>query len=172
MEQPEVPFPPDIKVGPGYDDALRAMVDRDWLQSQSYQSQQWRAKRDGMHPWMLKFEPKLVKRMAKLGVPMFCATGIRSAAEQAKVASEGFSKLKDGPHMYGCAVDIVHGTKAWGLTRRQWDLVGHVGKGLATQLGLDLEWGGDWRDPWDPAHWQVRGWRMVASGFPFPVFGD
>lgn len=171
MPQPEVPFPPDAfeGVGPGYDDALRAMMDRAFLKSQIYQEQQWRANRDGLHPWLLEFGPLLVRRMAKLGVPMFCHCAVRSAEDQAKAFAEGHSKLRDGPHMYGLAIDVVHGTRAWGLTRRQWDLVGHVGEELAKQRGLELEWGGRWRNPWDPAHWQVRGWRTVALGFPFKL---
>ena len=71
------------------------------------------------------------------------------------------------PHNKGCAVDIVHSVKGWGLTDRQWLVVGHVGKEVAAAKGFKLEWGGDWRNKpsdiigWDPAHWQVTDWRDV-----------
>lgn len=169
MEQPPREFPPDVNVGPAYDDALRAMVDRVYLKSQNLQEQQMRAVRHGLHPWLVEFEKGFLRRMAGIGVPMYVHTAVRSAEQQAIEFAEGNSKLRDGPHMHGCALDIVHGVKQWGLTRKQWDLIGHVGEEFCKQRGLDLEWGGRWRDPWDPAHWQVKGWRGVASGFPFKV---
>jgi hypothetical protein len=165
----EPPFPLDVKVGPGFDDALRGMVDRTMLQSQKWQEQQWRAVRLGMHPDLLEFEKLLIRRMAALGVPMFAHSGIRSAAEQEALFADGVTKAKGGesPHNYGMAVDVVHSVLAWNLTRRQWDLVGHVGKEVAAARGLKLEWGGDWRF-YDPAHWQLAGWRLLAGKYPFP----
>lgn len=164
-------FPPDVLagVGPAFDDALRAMTDTAFLRTQVYQEQQWRADRKGLHPWLLEFEPLLVRRMGDLGVPLWCHCAVRSKEQQLKGFAEGNSKLRDGPHMYGLAVDIVHGVRAWNLTKKQWALVGHVGKELAKSKGLDLVWGGDWKSPWDPAHWEVKGWRFVHHGFPFPV---
>ena len=166
MPEPDVPFPGDVAEHGDMKEALRAMVDRDFLKSQRWQEQQWRAVRDGLHPWLREFEPLLVKRMARLGVPLFLHCGVRSAEQQLQEFREGNSKLRDGPHVHGCAVDVVHGTKAWGLTRNQWQLIGHVGREICKARGLDLEWGGEWRRPYDPAHWQVKGWRALAGGFP------
>ena len=171
MEQPDLEFPPDVKVGPGYDDALRAMVDRDFLRSQKHQEQHARANRSGVHPWLLQFEPLLIKRMAALGVPLWCHTAVRTAEQQLREFEEGDSGLRDGPHVHGLALDIVHGAKAWSLTRKQWDLIGHVGKEICRQRGFALEWGGDWRSPWDPAHWQVADWKPLKFHYPFPVLG-
>lgn len=138
---------------------LSGMVDREWLQSQNYQEQLRRADRSGASLVILDFERLLVRRMAALGVPMFAHELRRSAERQDELKAAGFSKLSDGPHEHGCAVDIIHARKGWKLSRQQWAIVGHVGQELAKQRGLKVTWGGLWTDPYDPAHWQVTGWR-------------
>lgn len=182
---PDVPGP--IAAG------IAAMVDREWLASANWQEQLRRADRIGQpglwdkEPtqerlalatarWqVLDFERLLVRRMSKLGVPMFAHEVWRSAERQAELAADGFSKLVDGPHMHGLAVDVIHARKGWRLTRQQWAVVGHVGRELATQRGYKLTWGGTWADPWDPAHWQVSNWReLVRDAMPIaaPVISD
>lgn len=152
-----------------FNDELDKMTDIAFLKTRLYQAQQWRVRRDGLHPSLQIFEPLLIKRMETLGVPMFCHCAVRTPDEQAKVFAEGFSKLRYGPHNAGLAVDIIHGVRAWNLSRKQWALIGHIGKELAQSRGLKLVWGGDWKDPWDPAHWEVKGWPGLDQGFPFPA---
>lgn len=169
VEQRELPFPADVEGIPDtFAGALQSMVDKPWLDSQGWQKQQWRANREGVHPDLLRFEPLLVRRMARLGVPMYCAEAVRSAERQADLYAHGVTKIKHGgPHQFGCAMDIVHGTKAWSLTRKQWAVIGHVGKEAAKAAGLRLTWGGDWSF-YDPAHWEVDAYQTVTGGFPFP----
>lgn len=141
--------------------ALQAMVNRPFLETERYQQQQWRANRKGAHFEIILFEMRLVARMADLGVPMFAHSVVRTQGEQNKVFLEGHSK-KDGNAPYAhqrAACDVVHSIHAWNLTRDQWNVIGHVGKEVAKQLGLDVVWGGDWKDPWDPAHWELADWR-------------
>jgi hypothetical protein len=145
--------------------ALRGMADEPFLLSRNYQEQQWRAERKGAHPNILIFEKLFVRRMARqLKVPVFAHNMIRDLGYQQQLFDEGVSKAKPGksPHQYGCAVDIVHGTKAWNLTKEQWLLMGHIGKELATHLGVDVVWGGDWKF-YDPAHWELANWREVKK---------
>lgn len=151
-----------------YRDALRGIVDRDFMKVPKYTSQQWTAIRSGVDPQILTLERLLVRRMGRLGVPMFCVEGLRSSSRQEELKKKGFSKLSSGPHMVGMAVDIVHGTRAWDIPRLAWDLVGHVGKEIIAQEGLSITWGGDWKDPWDPAHWERTGWRNVATSGIMP----
>lgn len=167
---PDIGEGPDIRMSGTMSDALRGMVDRVYLKSQNWQTQQWKADRKGAHPTILEFEKVFIARMKKLGVPFYAHCVIRTELEQAKLFREGVSKdsPEDGiwPHR-GCAVDLVHGTKHWNLTKAQWALVGHVGKELATQRGLKVEWGGDWKF-WDPAHWQVQGFKQLMGEYPWP----
>lgn len=139
-----------------------------FLAGQKHQAQHWRADRQGAHPGIVGhkglqitgFEKLLIRRMAKLGVPMFATEVNRSPERQDELYAAGHSKAKRGssPHQYGCAVDIVHGVKGWDLTLRQWEIVGHVGKEISLEYGWKVVWGGDWKF-YDPAHWEMEDWR-------------
>lgn len=145
------------------------MVDRPFLERTVWHDQQMRALRDGAHPDILEFERRFVARMAKKhGVPLFAHNMVRDMAEQNRLFVQGVTKAKGGksPHNWGCAVDIVHSVKAWNLERDSWTMLGHIGKELATQMGVKLVWGGDWSF-YDPAHWELAEWRKLAGGFPF-----
>lgn len=148
-----------------YSEALRGLVNRPFLASQKHQEQQWRANRKGGHPRLVEFERKLVKRCADVGIPMWCHTFVRTAQEQQREFEEGHSKDSpvDGawPHM-AYAFDLVHGVKAWGLTKKEWAVVGALGKEVAAAMGLKVDWGGDWRF-YDPAHWQISGWKLLIG---------
>ncbi|QCS37267.1 hypothetical protein [Tortoise microvirus 77] len=143
-----------------YGTALRAIMDGGFLASRKYREQQLRADREGAHPVILDFERAFVRRLAKLGVPMFAYEFKRGLARQNELQKAGKSKAKAGQSAHGTGegVDIIHGVKAWDLDRRSWAMIGHVGKELARQNGWRLTWGGDWKF-YDPAHWELTEWR-------------
>ena len=149
-----------------YAGEMAGMVDRDFCFSQKYQEQQARADRFGAQPEIVEFERKLVKRLFKLGVPVFAHCVIRGSQEQNRLFREGKSKARAGesPHNYGAAVDLIHGVKAWNLTRKQWALVGHIGKETAASAGLKVTWGGEW-EFYDPAHWELTQWRAIRAQY-------
>lgn len=148
-----------------FSEALRGLVNRPFLASEQQQKLQWRAKRDGAHAGLLEFERVLVKRLTKLGVPMYAHTVIRPYDEQLRLFEEGHSKdsPEDGlwPHR-AHAFDLVHSVRQWNLTKKEWAVIGHIGKETANSLGLKVDWGGDWRF-YDPAHWQVSGWKLLTT---------
>lgn len=146
-------------------DALVALKDAAFLQHPTYQKQQWRANRDGAHLLILDFEKAFIKRCAELGIPMFAPTVVRTRTMQKVVFRQGLS-LTDGEGDYAhqhCAADIVHSKFAWNITRDQWKLLGHIGKEVAKVRGIAIVWGGDWRKPYDPAHWELAQWRERAK---------
>lgn len=144
-------------------EGLNALRNLTFLQSAKYREQQSRANRKGAHPDIIDFERALVRRMRKLGVPMFAHNMVRSKAEQDALFVKGVSNAKGGlsPHNYGCAVDIVHGTAAWDIPRHAWAMIGHIGKEVAEAMGVKITWGGDW-DFYDPAHWELTNWRDIG----------
>lgn len=111
----------------------------------------------------------MVKRMAKHMVPMWAHSIVRGQKQQEAAFAGGFSKARFGksPHNYGCAVDLVHGTVAWGMDDMAWKILGHIGKELAKSKGIDITWGGDFTSLWDPAHWELRDWKTLRSEFPW-----
>lgn len=147
-----------------YGAALEAIQDLPFLASERHGTQHHRANRKGASKDILEFERVFLRRMAKVGVPMFAHCVIRTPDEQARVFVQGHSNAKPGqsPHQYGFAVDLVHGVHAWNIPRRSWDLVGHIGKEAAAAAGIDIRWGGDFTKLYDPAHWELTGWRSLA----------
>lgn len=149
-----------------YAEALRAMTDRAFCQSERYSDQQGRAERNGAQQAILDFERKFISRCRKMGIPLFTHCCIRGSVEQNRLFKEGMSKARAGesPHNYGAAVDIIHGTKGWTISRKQWAILGHIGKETAAVSGISVVWGGDWKF-FDPAHWELTNWRDVRSRY-------
>jgi hypothetical protein len=114
----------------------------------------------GVHPDMLEFYRKFYKALLGYNIPMYAFEFYRSPERQERLYQKGVSKARAGssPHQYGCAVDVVHSNRYWDLSRKEWAVVGAIGKEVARKMGLQLEWGGDWSF-WDPAHWQLADWR-------------
>jgi peptidoglycan hydrolase-like protein with peptidoglycan-binding domain len=110
------------------------------------------------------FRPKVVKVLATLkeqGFQPKIFFGWRSVAVQLELYQNKKSKVKfsfhnaqtkDGtPNAY--AADIIDKRWGWGPeaeTRGFWTALGKIAKDEG------LVWGGDWTDPWDPAHIQSR----------------
>ncbi|MFU0507250.1 M15 family metallopeptidase [Pseudaminobacter sp. NGMCC 1.201702] len=166
-----VPDRPALDVVPGLGDhayvhEVSGMVDRAFIYSERWSVQQGRADRTGAQPEILEFERKLIKRCFKLGIPLFAHCVVRGSLEQNRLFKAGRSKARAGesPHNYGAAVDLIHGTKAWALSPKQWAVLGHLGKEVAAQAGIDVIWGGDWKF-WDPAHWELANWRSIRAAY-------
>lgn len=149
-------------LGTAYAEDLRGIVDRGFTFGKRYGDQQGRADRRGADPRILEFERKMVRVTFKLGIPIFAHCVVRGQDEQNRLFVKGFSKARwpDSAHNRGAAVDLVHGTLAWDLTLKQWDILGHLGKEAAASLSLDVTWGGDWKF-YDPAHWELKGWSSL-----------
>lgn len=172
--EPEGYYPGEVVVHETFQQARAEMIDRDMTVSRRYQEQQWRALRIGAHPQIIEFTVMFIAKMKKLNIPMYPNEIVRTHARQKQLVQEGKSKAQGAkaPHPYGCAVDIVHSVHGWSLSKKQWQLVGQLGKELAIQRGIAIVWGGDWpplveQVGWDPAHWQLKHWREDMTGFPF-----
>ena len=171
------PEPKPLGVPATYDAALRGIMDRDFLKSERYQAQQWRANREGAHPKIIEFETALVKRMRDLGVPMFAHCVVRTPAEQDAAFVLGHTQRKGSDpfaHRFA-AVDVIHSTRAWDIPEKAWDLVGHVGMEISKRLSIPVVWGGDWdgdgdktdQKLYDPAHWELAFWSSMEPTPPF-----
>lgn len=82
--------------------------------------------------------------------------GMRSVDRQKHLVAKGASTTMNSRHLTGHAIDIApldNGSVSW-----DWPLyhkLAPVIKEAAEELGVDLEWGGDWTSFKDGPHWQL-----------------
>jgi peptidoglycan LD-endopeptidase CwlK len=94
-------------------------------------------------------DPRLVELFEEVVEHFDCSViqGYRDEAEQNKAFEDGFSKLKypKGSHNKypSLAVDIAPYPIDWKDRDRFHFFAGFV-KGIASQMGLNIRWGGDW----------------------------
>ena len=69
--------------------------------------------------------------------------GLRSQKRQDELVAEGKSKTKFGKHVLGKAVDIAPYRIDW-QARDDFHLLGGFVLGIASQMGVNVRWGGDW----------------------------
>ena len=69
--------------------------------------------------------------------------GLRSQKRQDELVAEGKSKTKFGKHVLGKAVDIAPYPIDW-QARDDFHLLGGFVLGIASQMGVNVRWGGEW----------------------------
>lgn len=118
---------------------------------------------------LMRWAAMVVEAARKRGVPLYVHCAFRGEAEQAMVNARGNSKaaFPRSAHNIGEAVDIVHGTYHWNMTRQEWDLIRVLGERALDRLNaglnkadkLHLKWGGTFKTLYDPAHWEIEDYR-------------
>ncbi len=116
-------------------------------------SQTYLIRLKGVHPDLVK----VVKRAAEITTMDFIVTeGLRSVEQQKKNVAKGVSTTMNSRHLTGHAVDIspiVNGKLSW-----DWPLyykLEKIIKKAAKDVGVTVEWGGDWKSFKDGPHWQL-----------------
>jgi peptidoglycan LD-endopeptidase CwlK len=83
--------------------------------------------------------------------------GLRTPERQHELYAAGKSKTLDSRHLTGHAVDLVPlgdgGRLLWEPARCA--AVAKAVKAAASQLGVPIEWGGDWKTFYDGPHFQL-----------------
>ena len=69
--------------------------------------------------------------------------GLRSQERQNELVAQGKSKTKFGKHVLGKAVDMAPYPIDW-QARDDFHLLGGFVLGIASQMGVNVRWGGDW----------------------------
>lgn len=120
----------------------------------------------GVHPDLVA----IVNRAAEITVQPFIITeGLRTLERQRKLVEAGASQTLRSRHLTGHAVDLaafidMDGTGDYTSgdnIRWDWPLYKTLSitmKDAAKELGLPIEWGGDWRTFKDGPHFQLP-WR-------------
>jgi len=107
----------------------------------------------GVHPDLVA----VVKRAIEItDVDFTVLEGMRTKKRQKKLVAAGASRTMLSRHLTGHAVDLaayVDGRVSW-----DWPLYYRIAKAMkraGRELGVDLQWGGDWETWKDGPHWQL-----------------
>ncbi|QKN86299.1 peptidoglycan hydrolase [Yersinia phage vB_YenM_636] len=107
----------------------------------------------GVHPDLVK----VVKRAIEISPVDFTVTeGLRTLERQKELFAKGASKTMRSRHLTGHAVDIlplVGGKVSWDW--KYYYPMADAMKQAAKELGVNIEWGGDWKTFKDGPHFQL-----------------
>lgn len=116
-------------------------------------SQKSRDRLTGVHPDLVS----VVNRALELSEVDFAVLeGVRSKAKQEQLLASKATTTLRSRHLTGHAVDL--GAVVAGTVRWDWPLYDKIAdamKDAAEQLGIPLEWGGDWKTFKDGPHFQL-----------------
>lgn len=122
---------------------------------------------EGVHPQLVEIVKLAIQRTA---VDFTVVEGLRTPERQRELVAAGKSQTMNGLHLrqadgYAHAVDLaplVGGAIPWNEWARFKDLADVV-KACAADLGVPVEWGGDWKSFKDGPHFQIpRDWKGRA----------
>ncbi|MGB1215903.1 MAG: M15 family metallopeptidase [Pikeienuella sp.] len=114
----------------------------------------------GVHPDIVSV---LNRAIGRTPIDFTVLEGVRTMDRQKELVKKGASKTLNSRHLTGHAVDIaplLNGVVSW-----DWPLyheLAPVVKQAAEDLGVDLEWGGDWTTFKDGPHWQLS-WNSYGG---------
>lgn len=107
----------------------------------------------GVHPDLVR----VVKRALEITTVDFAVLeGVRSKARQEQLVKAGASQTLNSRHITGHAVDL--GAYVSGSVRWDWPLYHKIAdavKQASAELGVPIEWGGDWQKFKDGPHFQL-----------------
>ncbi len=110
------------------------------------------ARLEGVHPDLVR----VVKRAIEITPVDFTVTeGLRTVERQRALVAAGASQTMKSRHITGHAVDLA--ALVMGEVRWDWPLYAKLAgamKAAAKEVGVQLEWGGDWKMK-DRPHFQL-----------------
>lgn len=116
---------------------------------------------EGVHPDLVR----VMKRAIGCSpIDFTIVEGVRTLATQKKYLASGATRTLNSRHLTGHAVDIAPVID--GKVRWDWPLyhqLALVVKKAAADLGVPIQWGGDWRSFKDGPHWELP-WKKYPKG--------
>lgn len=119
-----------------------------------------RERLQGVHPDLVRVVERAI---ATTPLDFTVLEGLRSRARQAELFAKGATKTMNSRHLTGHAVDL--GAYVAGEVRWDWPLYDKLAEAVkvaAAELGVPIEWGGDWTSFRDGPHWQLP-WREYPA---------
>jgi peptidoglycan L-alanyl-D-glutamate endopeptidase CwlK len=90
------------------------------------------------------------------GIGFIVTEGLRSPVRQKELFEAGATRTMNSRHLTGHAVDLA--VTVWGDVRWDWPLykkLADIVKAAASDLGVKITWGGDWRTFKDGPHFEL-----------------
>lgn len=145
-------------------EAMASLIDPQGMKNPRIRDRIDTVRYDDLPEPLVDFMRAFKSEMDRYEIPMTFFEGWRTAGRQHELELLGVSKAKGGesPHQYGLAFDYVHAVRGWKLSPLEWAQIGAIGHEVARKRKVPIEWGGDWKF-YDPAHWQIKGWRSWKS---------
>lgn len=120
---------------------------------------------EGVHPDLVR----VVARAAETTpIAFMVGEGLRTRERQAQLVRQGRSWTQNSRHLTGHAVDLIVLTDQDGdgdievsWRWQDYDRFAPVMKAAGLELGVFLDWGGDWRQK-DGPHWQLP-WKTYPA---------
>lgn len=114
----------------------------------------------GVHPDLIR----VVKRAIEITTIDFTVIeGLRTMERQKELKRTGATTTLRSRHLTGHAVDLaplVDGKVSWDWPH--YYVLEKAVKQAADELGIEIEWGGDWKSFKDGPHWQLS-WKAYPS---------
>ena len=120
----------------------------------------------GVHPDLVRVVERAAELMPEGNLSFRVTEGLRSKERQAELVAAGASQTMNSRHLTGHAVDLaaeVNGDVRWAVPRPStwkkeywplYDKLGWLMKKAAGEVGVPIEWGGDWKMR-DGPHFQL-----------------
>ncbi|CAB4146587.1 D-alanyl-D-alanine carboxypeptidase [uncultured Caudovirales phage] len=124
---------------------------------------------EGVHPDIAA----VVRRADELGARFHVTCGLRTVEEQTRLYKAGKSRTMKSRHLTGHAVDFVVAEPGGGVSYDHADMAAcaDIFKRAAKELGIAIEWGGDWKSFVDTPHIELdrRVYKAGGTKTPAPI---
>ena len=105
----------------------------------------------GVHPDLVA----VVERAIQITKQDFVVIeGVRNIDRQRQLVKAGKSKTMNSRHLTGHAVDICPYPVDWS-SKEKFQAINDAMDKASEELGITVEWGGDWKNAWDKPHYQL-----------------
>ncbi|MGL5284308.1 MAG: M15 family metallopeptidase [Plesiomonas shigelloides] len=109
---------------------------------------------NGVHPDLVKVVKQAI---TKSPLDFSITEGLRTVERQRELVAQKKSRTMNSRHLKGEAVDIcvlINGKADWNI--ENYRKVADVFKQCASDLGVRITWGGDWKSFVDGPHFQIE----------------
>jgi hypothetical protein len=119
-----------------------------------------------VRPELVAVATLALDHLGRTGGPDFVITdGARNLDEQRRLVEQGKSQTMESRHLTGHAIDVAAFTPDYEVTweAEPYETIAAAFKRAGEQLGIDIEWGGDWESFVDMPHF-----ALTREQFPAP----